>query len=201
MVPSIASHIIASVTLAIPVMILAETALSLPRPRPAAADHLLGRAAAGGAEHPRRRARRRGCFRARRSRSSSRCWRSTSSATACATPPTPTARAAGMTATRPRGHRTCAPSSRPARGVVTRRRRRLASTLHRGRTLCVVGESGSGKSVTARSILQIVDRPGRIVAGADPASHRADGQRPIDLAAPRPARPRDPRHPRPRRSR
>ena len=33
----------------------------------------------------------------------------------------------------------------------------------RGKTLCVVGESGSGKSVTARSILQIVDAPGRIV--------------------------------------
>jgi peptide/nickel transport system ATP-binding protein len=38
-------------------------------------------------------------------------------------------------------------------------------TLKRGRTLCVVGESGSGKSVTARSILQIVPRPGRIVSG------------------------------------
>ncbi len=35
----------------------------------------------------------------------------------------------------------------------------------RGKTLCIVGESGSGKSVTARSILQIVDQPGRIVAG------------------------------------
>ncbi len=37
--------------------------------------------------------------------------------------------------------------------------------LEAGRTLCVVGESGSGKSVTARSILQIVDTPGRIVQG------------------------------------
>ncbi|CAN7551927.1 ABC transporter ATP-binding protein [Devosia sp. LjRoot3] len=37
--------------------------------------------------------------------------------------------------------------------------------LHRGKTLCVVGESGSGKSVMARSILQIVDRPGRIAGG------------------------------------
>jgi peptide/nickel transport system ATP-binding protein len=35
-----------------------------------------------------------------------------------------------------------------------------------GQTLCVVGESGSGKSVTARSILQIVDEPGRIVSGS-----------------------------------
>jgi peptide/nickel transport system ATP-binding protein len=38
--------------------------------------------------------------------------------------------------------------------------------LKRGQTLCVVGESGSGKSVTARSILQIVDRPGRIEGGS-----------------------------------
>jgi peptide/nickel transport system ATP-binding protein len=34
-----------------------------------------------------------------------------------------------------------------------------------GRTLGVVGESGCGKSVTARSILRIVERPGRIVSG------------------------------------
>ncbi|NMJ43767.1 ABC transporter ATP-binding protein [Roseomonas sp. JC162] len=37
--------------------------------------------------------------------------------------------------------------------------------LHAGRTLGIVGESGCGKSVTARSILRIVDRPGRIVGG------------------------------------
>ena len=35
--------------------------------------------------------------------------------------------------------------------------------VEHGQTLCVVGESGSGKSVTARSILQIVDEPGRIM--------------------------------------
>src|SRR5437867_7547389 len=34
-----------------------------------------------------------------------------------------------------------------------------------GGTLGIVGESGCGKSVTARSILRIVDRPGRIVEG------------------------------------
>src|SRR2546430_4643368 len=34
-----------------------------------------------------------------------------------------------------------------------------------GVTLGIVGESGCGKSVTARSILRIVDRPGRIVEG------------------------------------
>jgi peptide/nickel transport system ATP-binding protein len=34
-----------------------------------------------------------------------------------------------------------------------------------GRTLGIVGESGCGKSVAARSILRIVERPGRIEAG------------------------------------
>jgi peptide/nickel transport system ATP-binding protein len=37
--------------------------------------------------------------------------------------------------------------------------------IERGKIVCVVGESGCGKSVTARSILQIVDPPGRVVAG------------------------------------
>jgi oligopeptide/dipeptide ABC transporter ATP-binding protein len=37
--------------------------------------------------------------------------------------------------------------------------------IRRGRTLGVVGESGCGKSVTARSILGIVERPGRVVEG------------------------------------
>lgn len=37
--------------------------------------------------------------------------------------------------------------------------------IKRGKTLCVVGESGCGKSITARSILQVVDRPGRIIDG------------------------------------
>ncbi|TCC42842.1 ABC transporter ATP-binding protein [Kribbella capetownensis] len=38
-------------------------------------------------------------------------------------------------------------------------------TVRRGRTLAVVGESGCGKSVTARSILRLVERPARIVGG------------------------------------
>ncbi len=37
--------------------------------------------------------------------------------------------------------------------------------LFAGRTLGIVGESGCGKSVTARSILRIVEKPGRIVSG------------------------------------
>jgi len=56
----------------------------------------------------------------------------------------------------------------------------ISFDLYRGRTLCVVGESGSGKSVTARSILQIVDRPGKIVGGSMTFA-RADGST-VDLA-------------------
>ncbi len=37
--------------------------------------------------------------------------------------------------------------------------------VYTGKTLGIVGESGCGKSVTAQSILRIVDRPGRIEAG------------------------------------
>ena len=39
------------------------------------------------------------------------------------------------------------------------------STCGAARTLCIVGESGCGKSMTARSILQIVSPPGRVVGG------------------------------------
>ena len=49
-----------------------------------------------------------------------------------------------------------------------------------GRTLGVVGESGCGKSVTARSILRIVDRPGRVVGGSV-MLRKADGKT-VDLA-------------------
>lgn len=37
--------------------------------------------------------------------------------------------------------------------------------IQSGKTLCMVGESGCGKSVTARALLQIVHRPGKIVDG------------------------------------
>src|SRR4030088_1130398 len=56
----------------------------------------------------------------------------------------------------------------------------VSFTLQRGKTLCMVGESGSGQSVTARSILQIVDAPGRIVSGSV-VLHRGDGTS-VDLA-------------------
>jgi ABC-type dipeptide/oligopeptide/nickel transport system ATPase component len=37
--------------------------------------------------------------------------------------------------------------------------------MYRNRTMCVVGESGCGKSVMARSLIQIVSPPGKIVSG------------------------------------
>ncbi|MBT52135.1 MAG: dipeptide/oligopeptide/nickel ABC transporter ATP-binding protein [Mameliella sp.] len=52
------------------------------------------------------------------------------------------------------------------------------------RTLCLLGESGCGKSILARSILRIVDAPGRITGGSI-LYHAADG-RTVDLARARP---------------
>src|SRR5260370_38796176 len=59
--------------------------------------------------------------------------------------------------------------------------------LYSGGTLGIVGESGCGKSVTARSILGIVDRPGRIVDGEirfrrQTVGREGDGDPVIDLA-------------------
>jgi peptide/nickel transport system ATP-binding protein len=58
--------------------------------------------------------------------------------------------------------------------------------LDSGATLGIVGESGCGKSVTARSILRIVDRPGRIVDGEirfrRPAADGTNGGQMVDLA-------------------
>jgi peptide/nickel transport system ATP-binding protein len=39
-------------------------------------------------------------------------------------------------------------------------------TVPRGRIVCVVGESGCGKSVTARSVLGLIEEPGRITGGS-----------------------------------
>ena len=54
-----------------------------------------------------------------------------------------------------------------------------------GKTLCLVGESGCGKSVTAKSILQVIDHPGRI-SGGSIALRRGDGSS-LDIAATAPA--------------
>jgi peptide/nickel transport system ATP-binding protein len=50
-----------------------------------------------------------------------------------------------------------------------------------GKTVCVVGESGCGKSITARSVLRLVERPGRTVGGS--IHWRSNGGPPVDLAA------------------
>ena len=68
---------------------------------------------------------------------------------------------------------------RPDEGVV-RAVDGASFDLHPGRTLGIVGESGCGKSVTARSILRIVERPGR-VEGGEVLLRQADG-RIVDLA-------------------
>jgi peptide/nickel transport system ATP-binding protein len=47
--------------------------------------------------------------------------------------------------------------------------------IDRGETIGVVGESGCGKSVTARSIMRIVARPGRIVEGEIKYHRRVTG--------------------------
>ena len=51
-----------------------------------------------------------------------------------------------------------------------------------GRTLGIVGESGCGKSITARSILGIVDRPGRIESGEIWLRGAAEDAAAVDLA-------------------
>ncbi|TWD75165.1 peptide/nickel transport system ATP-binding protein [Kribbella amoyensis] len=58
----------------------------------------------------------------------------------------------------------------------------VSFTVPRGRTLAVVGESGCGKSVTARSILRLVESPARIVGG-QVLLHDESGGEPLDLLA------------------
>ncbi|WP_440409520.1 ABC transporter ATP-binding protein [Neorhizobium petrolearium] len=68
----------------------------------------------------------------------------------------------------------------PLRTGIFRAVDNLSFSIEPGKTLCVVGESGSGKSVTARSILQIIDAPGRIASGSI-TLNRQDGSS-LDLA-------------------
>ena len=53
--------------------------------------------------------------------------------------------------------------------------------VYAGKTLGIVGESGCGKSVTARSIMRIVDRPGRIVGGQVLLRRERNGAGPVEV--------------------
>ena len=55
----------------------------------------------------------------------------------------------------------------------------VSFSMRRGRIMGLVGESGCGKSVTAYSILRLIDRPGRIVDGAI-TFHPREGD-PVDV--------------------
>ncbi|MEV0790979.1 ABC transporter ATP-binding protein [Kribbella sp. NPDC050459] len=59
----------------------------------------------------------------------------------------------------------------------------VSLSVPRGRTLAVVGESGCGKSVTARSILRLVEKPARIVGGEILLYDDAPDSEPLDLLA------------------
>ena len=49
----------------------------------------------------------------------------------------------------------------------------VSFAIGNGETLGVVGESGCGKSITALSVMRLIERPGRIVEGIDPCSTAA----------------------------
>ena len=54
----------------------------------------------------------------------------------------------------------------------------VSFNLDRGKVLGIVGESGSGKSVTAYSIMQILEKTGKIVSG----SIKVDGQELVGIS-------------------
>ncbi len=53
--------------------------------------------------------------------------------------------------------------------------------IYRGETLGVIGESGCGKSITARAILQMIPKPGRIANGQVIYHRRAKGSTQTDV--------------------
>lgn len=55
----------------------------------------------------------------------------------------------------------------------------VSFSIERGRTLALVGESGSGKSVTAYSLLKLVQPPGRVLGGRILLRSRREGE--VDL--------------------
>jgi ABC-type dipeptide/oligopeptide/nickel transport system ATPase component len=56
----------------------------------------------------------------------------------------------------------------------------VSFSIQRGRTLALVGESGSGKSVTAYSLLRLVQPPGQILSGRMILRSQREGE--IDIA-------------------
>jgi ABC-type dipeptide/oligopeptide/nickel transport system ATPase component len=56
----------------------------------------------------------------------------------------------------------------------------VSFSIDRGRTLALVGESGTGKSVTAFSLLRLIQPPGRILSGRILLRSRREGD--IDIA-------------------
>ena len=56
----------------------------------------------------------------------------------------------------------------------------VSFAIERGKTLALVGESGSGKSVTAYSLLRLVQAPGRIIHGRIVLRSRREGE--IDIS-------------------
>jgi peptide/nickel transport system ATP-binding protein len=49
----------------------------------------------------------------------------------------------------------------------------ISFELEKGEILCIIGESGSGKTATALSILRLIEKPGKVIAGSI-LFHRAD---------------------------
>jgi peptide/nickel transport system ATP-binding protein len=54
-----------------------------------------------------------------------------------------------------------------------------------GKTLCVVGESGCGKSITARSIMRLIDPPGKIVEGTIALAGAEGGETDLTALSPK----------------